>query len=154
MLALLAALIASPVSTEITLPAEPAPLVGTLVTPEGPTKAAVLFVPEWDETDADGFWAYDYVASDRISMAEEFSRLGVASIRYLPRSRLGDKDSATMPDYDLNRSDGVEWASHIAERVGTPCVWLFSTTKSTLISHAIAQSSDKICGMIVVAPTL
>jgi|GEM_PF-6647455 len=50
---LAASLIAGPVSTDIALPAQPAPLHGTLLTPEAATAVAVI-LPGSGPTDRDG----------------------------------------------------------------------------------------------------
>ena len=50
MLPLAAALLLSPVSTSVALPSSPAPLYGTLLTPEGETRAAACVVAGWSPT--------------------------------------------------------------------------------------------------------
>lgn len=50
---LAASLLAGPASTDIALPAQPAPLHGTLLTPEAPTAVAVI-LPGSGPTDRDG----------------------------------------------------------------------------------------------------
>lgn len=147
MIFLLAALIVSPISTEITLPAEPAPLVGTLVTPEGPTKAAVLFVPDPLDGTADGSADYGYIGSSKDSLASGFAEYGIASVRYTARE-LADQEVL----FAAYGRDISPWAELLADRTGQPCVWLASYRGSTLISHAAAVQNSKICGLVAFSP--
>lgn len=149
MLALIAALVASPVSTEVTLPAEPAPLVGTLVMPEVPAKAAVLFVPSPLGDTADGDAAYGSIGSAKRSLAEQLAEQGIASVRYAP---------PPLPDTASDLSDYGQhiagWAGQLADSTAQSCVWLASYSQSTLISHAVARENPKICGLIAFTPAL
>ena len=54
MLTLAAALLLSPVSTPVELTSSPAPLHGTLLTPDSPTRAAAVILPGSGPTDRDG----------------------------------------------------------------------------------------------------
>ncbi len=53
-LCLAGALAAAPVSTDVSLPAQPAPLSGTLLAPEGETSAVAVILPGSGPTDRDG----------------------------------------------------------------------------------------------------
>ena len=53
-LLLAAALLSDPVATPVVLPSEPAPLHGTLLAPEGGTRAAALIIAGSGPTDRDG----------------------------------------------------------------------------------------------------
>jgi hypothetical protein len=53
-LILAAALLTDPVATPVTLASEPAALHGTLLTPDGPTRAAALIIAGSGPTDRDG----------------------------------------------------------------------------------------------------
>lgn len=149
MLALLAALIASPVSTEVTLPAEPAPLVGTLVMPDGPAKAAVLFVPSPLDGTADGDEAYGSIGSAKRTLAEQLAEQGIASVRYA---------APPLPDTASDLSDYgqhiVGWAGQLADSTAQSCVWLASYYQSTLVSHAVARENPKICGLVAFTPAI
>lgn len=149
MLVLLAALIASPVSTEITLPAEPAPLIGTLVMPEGPPKAAVLFVPSPLGGTADGDEAYGYIGSAKRTLGEQLAEQGIASVRYA---------APPLPDTASDLSDYgqhiVGWAGQLADNTAQSCVWLASYYQSTLVSHAVARDNPKICGLVAFTPAI
>ncbi|MBU2292194.1 MAG: alpha/beta hydrolase, partial [Alphaproteobacteria bacterium] len=51
---LAAALLSDPAATPVVLPSEPAPLHGTLLTPEGQTRAVAVILPGSGPTDRDG----------------------------------------------------------------------------------------------------
>lgn len=145
MLALLAALVASPVSTEVTLPAEPAPLVGTLVTPDGPAKAAVFFVPNPEGGTADG--GDGYIGSDKAALANGLLEHGIASIRYAARDLIDEEMS-----FESYGRDIVPWAELLAARTGQQCVWLASYQGSTAITHTQVKDNPKVCGMLAFSP--
>jgi len=75
-----ASLLAGPVSTDIALPAQPAPLHGTLLTPEAPTAVAVI-LPGSGPTDRDGNSPMGVAASTYRLLAEGLAEQGVATVR-------------------------------------------------------------------------
>ena len=85
MLPLAAALLLSPVSTPVELASTPAPLHGTLLTPEGQTKAVAVILPGSGPTDRDGNSPpFGIRASTYRLLAEGLAEHGVASIPTSP----------------------------------------------------------------------
>jgi len=77
---LAASLLAGPVSTDIALPAQPAPLHGTLLTPEAATAVAVI-LPGSGPTDRDGNSPMGVAASTYRLLAESLAEQGIATLR-------------------------------------------------------------------------
>ena len=75
-----ASLLAGQVSTEIALPSQPAPLHGTLLTPDSASAVAVI-LPGSGPTDRDGNSPLGVSASTYRLLAEGLAAQGIATVR-------------------------------------------------------------------------
>lgn len=151
---LAAALMADPVATEVTLPTEPAPLHGTLLTPEDPRAVAVI-LPGSGPTDRDGNSPLGVAAGTYRLLAEGLAGEGIATLRADKRG-IARSASAALSEADLRFSDYVEdaraWAAEAAARTGQPCAWLIGHSEGALV--ALAATSDDhpgVCGLVLLS---
>lgn len=156
MLTLAAALMLAPVSTPVELPSSPAPLHGTLLTPEGQTRAAAVILPGSGPTDRDGNSpAFGIQAATYRLLAEGLAERGVASVR-IDKRGIGASTAAGPAEADLRFSayadDARAWAADAAARTGRPCAWLIGHSEGALVAlAAIAQGDDKVCGLVLLS---
>jgi pimeloyl-ACP methyl ester carboxylesterase len=156
MLTLAAALLLSPVSTPVELTASPAPLHGTLLTPEGPTRAAAVILPGSGPTDRDGnSGQFGIRASTYRLLAEGLAERGVASIR-IDKRGIGDSTAAATSEADLRfntyADDARAWAAEAAAKTGQPCAWLIGHSEGALVAlAAVADHNHKICGLVLLS---
>lgn len=154
-LLLAAALLAGPVSTPVTLPAEPAPLHGTLLTPEGETRAAAVILPGSGPTDRDGNSPLGIAAASYRLLAEGLGERGVATVR-IDKRGVAASAAAGLSEADLRFSHYVDdaraWAAEAAARTGQPCAWLIGHSEGALIALAAAEGGDdKVCGLVLLS---
>ncbi len=154
-LVLAAALLSDPVATPLVLPVEPAALHGTLLTPEGPTRAVAVIIPGSGPTDRDGNNATGIVAATYRLLAEGLAEQGVATLRYDKRG-IGESVFPTAREEDLRFGHMVDdargWAAATAERTGQPCVWLIGHSEGALIALAAVEGgNDKVCGLVLLS---
>ena len=156
MLTLAAALLLSPVSTPVQLASTPAPLHGTLLTPEGQTQAVALILPGSGPTDRDGNSAQFAIraASYRL-LAEGLVERGIATIR-IDKRGVGESAAAGPAEAELRFStyvaDARAWADEAATKAGQPCAWLIGHSEGALIAlAAVADDDDKICGLVLLS---
>ncbi len=156
MLTLAAALLLSPVSTPVQLDSTPAPLHGTLLTPEGQTRAAAVILPGSGPTDRDGnSGQFGIRASTYRLLAEGLAERGVASVR-IDKRGIGQSAAAGPAEPDLRFStyadDARAWAAEAAAKTGQPCAWLIGHSEGALVAlAAAAKGSDKICGLVLLS---
>ena len=94
MLTLAAALMIASVSTPVELPSSPAPLHGTLLTPESQIHAAAVILPGSGPTDRDGDSPQVGIrAATYRLLAEGLAERGVASIR-IDKRGIGESAAA------------------------------------------------------------
>jgi len=151
---LAASLLAGPVSTDIALPAQPAPLHGTLLTPEAPTAVAVI-LPGSGPTDRDGNSPMGVAASTYRLLAEGLAEQGVATLRIDKRgvaaSTAAGFDETKLRFTDL-AVDARAWAAEAASRTGQPCAWLIGHSEGALVAlKAVDGGDDKVCGLILLS---
>jgi len=156
MLTLAAALLLSPVSTPVQLASTPAPLHGTLLTPEGQTQAVALILPGSGPTDRDGNSAQFAIraASYRL-LAEGLVERGIATIR-IDKRGVGESAAAGPAEAELRFSTYVDdaraWADEAATKAGQPCAWLIGHSEGALIAlAAVAADHDRICGLVLLS---
>ncbi|MFZ4165335.1 alpha/beta hydrolase [Brevundimonas sp. NPDC058933] len=156
MLTLAAALLLSPVSTPVQLASTPAPLHGTLLTPEGQTQAVALILPGSGPTDRDGNSAQFAIraASYRL-LAEGLVERGIATIR-IDKRGVGESAAAGPAEAELRFSayvaDARAWADEAATKAGQPCAWLIGHSEGALIAlAAVAADDDRICGLVLLS---
>jgi len=154
-LILAAALLSDPVATPVTLPSDPAPLHGTLLTPEGETRAAAVILPGSGPTDRDGNSHLGITASSYRLLAEGLAEHGVATVRIDKRGIAGSM-AAAVREEDLRFSHLVEdaraWAAETARLTGRPCAWLVGHSEGALVAlAAVADGDDAICGLVLLS---
>lgn len=156
MLTLAAALLLSPVSTPVELASTPAPLHGTLLTPDGQTRATAVILPGSGPTDRDGNSPqFGIRAASYRLLAEGLAERGVATIR-IDKRGIGESAAAGPAEVDLRFStyadDARAWAAEAAAKTGQPCAWLIGHSEGALVAlAAVAHEDDKVCGLVLLA---
>ncbi len=148
-------LAAAPTTTPITLPGQPAPLHGTLLTPEAPPRAVAVIIPGSGPTDRDGNSVLGVSGGTYRLLAEALAEQGVASLRYDKRG-LGESAAALTGEADLRFdtyvTDARDWAAQAAGAANLPCAWLIGHSEGALIALAAVRTpDDKVCGLVLLA---
>jgi len=155
MLTLAAALLLSPVSTPVELASSPAPLHGTLLTPEGQPRAAAVIIAGSGPTDRDGNSPIGVTGGVYRQLAERLAERGIATVRYDKRgiaaSTAAATDEASLT-FDTYIDDAKAWATLTAEKTGAPCVWLVGHSEGALIAQAAAADNPGVCGLVLLSP--
>jgi uncharacterized protein len=153
-LILAAALTSAPVSTEITLAAQPTPLHGTLLAPENASAVAVI-LPGSGPTDRDGNSPMGVRGATYRLLAEGLAEQGIATVRIDKRgigqsaAASGDEAALRFTDYS---TDARAWAAEAATRAGQPCAWLIGHSEGALVAlKAVEGGDDKVCGLILLS---
>lgn len=154
-LILAAALLSDPVAAPVIVPSEPAPLHGTLLTPEGPTRAVAVILPGSGPTDRDGNSPLGVSASSYRLLAEGLAEQGVATVRADKRG-IGESAAAGMTEADLRfthySDDARAWAAETARLTGQPCAWLIGHSEGSLVAlAAVAGGDDAVCGLVLLS---
>jgi pimeloyl-ACP methyl ester carboxylesterase len=151
---LAASLIAGPVSTDIALPAQPAPMHGTLLTPEAPTAVAVI-LPGSGPTDRDGNSPMGVAASTYRLLAEGLAEQGVATVRIDKRGIAASAAAGldeTRLRFDDYAADARAWAAEAASRMDQSCAWLIGHSEGALVAlKAVEGGGGKVCGLILLS---
>lgn len=161
MLTLAAALLLSPVSTPVELPSSPAPLHGTLLSPEGQTRAAAVIIPGSGPTDRNGNSPqFGIQAATYRLLAEGLAERGVATVR-IDKRGIGASAAAGASEADLRFStyaeDARAWAAETATKTGRPCAWLIGHSEGALVALAAVaakpdgEGDDKVCGLVLLS---
>ena len=153
-LILAAALLADPVATPVSLPSQPAPLYGTLLTPETP-RAAALIIAGSGPTDRDGNSPLGVAGSTYRLLAEGLAGHGVATVRTDKRgvaaSALALTSEAGLEFTDY-ADDARAWAAETARLTGQPCAWLIGHSEGALVAlTAAARGDEAICGLVLLS---
>ncbi|WP_312736233.1 alpha/beta hydrolase [Brevundimonas sp.] len=157
-LAVALAALAAPVSTEIVLPSQPAPLHGTLLTPPGASAVAVI-LPGSGPTDRDGNSPMGVAAGTYRLLAEGLADQGIATLRIDKRgiaaSAAAGFDETRLRFTDL-ADDARAWAAEAASRSRKPCAWLIGHSEGALVAlKAVAGGDDpessKVCGLVLLS---
>ena len=152
-LALAAALSLSGQSeTAVALPAQPAPILGTMLTPEGETRAAAVIIAGSGPTDRNGNSPqFGVNAGSYRLLAEGLAEHGIATVRYDKRG-IGASFAAGVSESELRFGmlvdDARAWAAETARLTGKPCVWLIGHSEGSLIALAAAQNNATVCGVV------
>ena len=153
-LALLAALAAGPVASPVTLPSEPAPLQGTMLAPEGQTRAVAVIIAGSGPTDRDGNSPMGVAGATYRLLAEGLAEQGIATVRYDKRGIAGSAAAATA-EADLRfgqmADDAAGWARLAMEMTGRDCAWLIGHSEGALVAEVAARDVDSICGLVLLA---
>lgn len=151
-LALAAALTLSPPQeTAVSLHGTPAPLHGTMLTPDGPTRAAAVIIAGSGPTDRNGNSPLGVSAGSYRLLAEGLAGQGIATVRYDKRG-IAASAAAGLSEADLRFGMLVEdaraWAAETARLTGRPCAWLIGHSEGSLIALAAAQDTPVVCGVV------
>lgn len=154
-LILAAGLLTDPVATPVTLPSEPAPLHGTLLTPAGPTRAAALIIAGSGPTDRNGNNPLGVSASSYRLLAEGLAEQGIATVRADKRG-VGESTAAGRIEADLRftdySNDARAWAVETARLTGQPCAWLIGHSEGAMVALVAAAGADEaVCGLVLLA---
>jgi pimeloyl-ACP methyl ester carboxylesterase len=156
-LALAATLLTTgPVETAVVLPAQPAPLHGTLLAPEGPARAVAVILPGSGPTDRDGNSPqFGISAQPYRLLARGLADRGIATVR-IDKRGIGESAAAGPAEADLRfttyAEDARAWAAEAAARAGRPCAWLIGHSEGALVALAAADDhADSICGLVLLS---
>ncbi|MDO9588395.1 MAG: alpha/beta fold hydrolase [Brevundimonas sp.] len=152
---ILVAALFGPVATPVTLPSEPAPLHGTLLTPSAETRAAALIIAGSGPTDRDGNSGMGVSASSYRLLAEGLAAHGVATVRTDKRG-VGESAAALTSEAGLVFTDYADdaraWAAEAARLTGQPCAWLIGHSEGALVAlAAVAGGDDAVCGLVLLS---
>lgn len=150
----IAALIQSaPVSQDIFILSEPAPLHGTLLTP-AETRAAAVLIPGSGPTDRNGDQLPVVQAATLRLLAEALAEDGIATVR-IDKRGVGASAAAALSEdmlrFDHMVEDARAWAADLAGRTGRDCVWLMGHSEGGLVAQAAAADNPQVCGLILLA---
>lgn len=155
-LALAAALtLTDPTATPVQVDSPLAPLHGTLLTPDGGTRAAAVIIAGSGPTDRDGNSPLGVSAGSYRLLAEGLAEHGVATVRYDKRGA-GESVSALGNEADLRFEhmvdDALAFAAETRARTGQDCVWLIGHSEGVGVAQmAAARSPDGICGLVLLS---
>ncbi len=153
-LALAAALLAEPTATAVTLPSEPAPLHGTLLAPEGQTRAVAVIIAGSGPTDRNGNSPMGVSAATYRLLAQGLAERGIATVRYDKRGIAQSTPAATAEAdlrFDHMAEDARGWARMATEAKGQPCAWLIGHSEGALVAQVAANGTDGICGLVLLS---
>ncbi|NJC39889.1 hypothetical protein GGQ87_000147 [Brevundimonas alba] len=154
-LILAAALLTDPVATAVTLPSQPAPLHGTLLTPEAPRAAAVI-LPGSGPTDRNGdSLQFGIVGGSYRRLAEGLAAQGIATVR-IDKRGIGESAAAGLSEADLRfthlSDDARGWAAEAARLTGQPCAWLIGHSEGALVAlAAVRDGGNSVCGLVLLS---
>lgn len=142
--------------TPVSIPAEPAPLHGSLLEPFGPARAVAVILPGSGPTDRNGdTTAAGLVARPYALLADAMAAQGIATVRIDKRgvgeSAAAAPNESTLRFDDLAR-DARAWAADAAHRTGQSCAWLIGHSEgATVALAAVQEPADKVCGVVLIA---
>ena len=152
-LALAALIQSAPVSEDIFILSEPAPLHGTLLTP-AETHAAAVLIPGSGPTDRDGNQMPAVQAATLRLLAEALAEDGIATVRIDKRGVGASAMAARSEDalrFDHMAEDARAWAADLAQRTGQDCVWLMGHSEGGLVAQVAAADNPQVCGVVLLA---
>lgn len=145
----------APTEAGLTVAAEPAPLYGTLLAPEGQARAVALILPGSGPTDRDGNNPLGVSAGTYRKLAEGLAAQGIASVR-LDKRGVAQSAAAAPSEAGFTFADNISdarlWMDEALARTGLRCVWLVGHSEGALVALATASNDDpKICGLILLS---
>lgn len=153
-LILTALLTGQAVDAPAVLAAEPAPLHGSLLSPEGQVRAAAVIIPGSGPTDRNGNQAPAVSADYLRLLAQALAADGVATVR-IDKRGIGQSAPAGGAEADLRFdhyvADARAWAAETARLTGQPCAWVIGHSEGALVALAAAQDDAAICGLVLLA---
>lgn len=154
-----AALLAGPTAADVTLPAQPAPLSGSLLSPDGAPSAVAVILPGSGPTDRNGNQAPAIRASTYRLLAEGLAAEGIATVR-IDKRGIGASAAAGFDETKLRFSDYAAdaraWAAQAARLANQPCAWLIGHSEGALVALQAVQDGpspddDRICGLVLLS---
>ncbi len=141
----------SPVSEDITVAAEPAPLHGTLLTADD-ARAAAVILPGSGPTDRDGNSPLGVTSSNLRLLAEALAEQGVTTVR-IDKRGIAASAQAGLSEADLRFdhmvADARLWVDDLVTRTGRPCVWIIGHSEGALVGQLAAVDNPKVCGLVL-----
>ena len=127
-------------------------LAGTLLTPTGRTRAAMVVIPGSGPTDRDGNNPAGIKAGSYRKLAEALAERGVATVRIDKRGMFGsvaagNPNTATFADYDR---DVRAWVEVARKASGQKCVWVAGHSEGGLVAMR-AGNAPNVCGVVLLA---
>ncbi|QYF87426.1 alpha/beta hydrolase [Brevundimonas sp. PAMC22021] len=139
---------------DIVLPAQPAPLHGTLLTPDGEASAVAVILPGSGPTDRDGDNPLGVRAATYRLLAEGLAAEGIVSLR-IDKRGIGASAGAARSEAELRFNDYVAdaraWTSEAVRRTGRPCAWLIGHSEGALVATLAAENNSEICGLVLLS---
>lgn len=149
------ALLVDPVSTPLQAATQPAPMHGTLLTPEGAPRAVALIIPGSGPTNRDGNSQAGITASTYRLLAEGLAAEGIASVRYDKRGVAESAGAAVSEDqltFDVSVADAALWLDETLARTGLTCAWIVGHSEGALIALKVVQGGDpRVCGLVLLS---
>lgn len=127
-------------------------LAGTLLTPAGKAKAAMIIIPGSGPTDRNGNSPAGIRAAPYRKLAEALASRGVASVRIDKRGMFGsaaagNPNLATFADYD---ADVRSWVDVTRKATAQKCVWVAGHSEGGLVAMRAAGGTN-VCGVVLLA---
>ena len=149
----LAAMTLSARAEDVTAPASPGELHGTLLK-AGNRAPALLIIAGSGPTDRDGNSELGVHSDMYKLLAEGLAAKGVSSLRYDKRG-VGESRAAMIKQSDLRlqtyADDAATMAQALRKQVASRCVWVLGHSEGALLAELMAQKPDGICGLILVS---
>lgn len=143
------------VESQVEARVENGPLRGTLLSPQGGARAAVVIVPGSGPTDRDGNNPLGVDAAYLRMLAQSLAARGIASIRvdkrgmFASRGSFADPDAVTFDDY---ADDALAWLEVARGETGVECAWLAGHSEGGLVALvAAARAGPSPCGLVLLA---
>ena len=155
MLSLAVALMSGPMATPIELPAQPAPIHGTLLKPEGETRATAILIAGSGPTDRDGNNPLGVTGNVYKSLAEGLAERGIATVRYDKRGIAGSQAAGPVESqltFDAYIDDAKNWVRQTVYQQDVDCVWLIGHSEGALIAQAAGADNPQVCGLVLLSP--
>lgn len=144
-----------PTATPVSVESPTGPLYGTLLTPDGPTRAAAVIIAGSGPTDRDGNSPLGVSAGTYRLLAEGLAERGVATVRYDKRGA-GESRASLGSEADLRFEhmvdDALAFATETRTRTGRDCVWLIGHSEGAGVAQmAAARSPEGLCGLVLLS---
>ena len=147
-------LVSAPVfADELTLPAPPGELHGTLLKTASGTPA-ILMIGGSGPTDRNGNGPPNLNTDTYRMLAEGLAAKGISSLRYDKRG-IAQSRGAMVAEADLRiqtyAGDAASMAAELRRQSGAKCVWILGHSEGALLAEMVAQNPADICGLVLVA---
>ena len=138
---------------EISLPAPPGELHGTLLKADG-GMLAILIIAGSGPTDRNGNGPAGLNSGAYKMLAEGLASKGISSLRYDKRG-IGASLAAMTAEADLRiqtyAGDAATMAAELRRQTGTKCVWVLGHSEGALLAEMMAQHPEGLCGLVLVS---